>query len=200
MKTSLVYKSPFIYSLIMMFLYRKNYKDRFRVIAEEIKEGAKVLDVCCGDCALYTLFLKDKVDYTGVDITESFINSAKKKSIDIISLDVSCSELPQADYVVMQASLYQFMPQHKQIVDRLLKSALNKVIITEPIVNLSTSDNKLISYIASRSANPGTGHKKGRFVEETFRNFFMDNYNLLIESVKFVPGKRELMVVLNAKK
>jgi trans-aconitate methyltransferase len=184
----------------MKFLYRKSYEDRYRAIAEEIQENTSVLDVCCGDCALYTLFLKDRVSYTGVDITESFIESAKKQAIDIIPLDVREEKLPQADYVIMQASLYQFMPEHQQIIDNLLESALKKVIISEPIVNLSTSDNKLISFIASRSANPGTGHKADRFVEETFRDFFTNTYSSHIEKFKFIPGKRELMVILNAEK
>jgi hypothetical protein len=100
----------------------------------------------------------------------------------------------------MNESLYQFMPLHKQVVDNLLSSALKKVIISEPIINLSNSNNKFISFIARRSANPGTGHKKDRFIEETFRTFFTDNYSSQIEKFKFIPGKRELMVILNAEK
>lgn len=200
MKSSFVYRSPQAYKLVMKLLYRKRYEDRYRSIAEEIPDGVKVLDVCCGDCALYTLFLKNKALYTGIDITDSFIKSAKKKLINIIPLDVRFDKLPQSDYIIMQASLYQFIPLHKQIVNNLLDSALKKVIISEPINNLSNSNNRVISFIARRSANPGTGHTKDRFIEETFREFFINNYNSRIEKFKFIPGKRELMVILNAEK
>jgi hypothetical protein len=184
----------------MRLLYRKNYKARFKSVSEEIPKGAEVLDVCCGDCKLYTLALKGKVSYVGVDINPSFIENARKLSIKVLSLDVRNDALPYSDYVVMQASLYQFIPQHKQIVDKLLSSASRKVIICEPVRNLSDSNNPVISFIARYLANPGTGHKLDRFTEETFCSFFRDNYNEIIEKFKFIPGKRELMVILNAGK
>ena len=184
----------------MRFLYGRSYKARFQSIAEEIPNDVDVLDVCCGDCALYKQALKDRVSYTGIDINPSFIKNAKKLSIKVLPLDVETDNLPHSDYIVLQASLYQFIPFHKHILDKLLDSASKKVIISEPIRNLSNSRNPIISFIARYSANPGTGHKMDRFTEKTFRTFFKNNYKEIIEKFKFVPGKRELIVVLNTGK
>jgi hypothetical protein len=199
MQASFIYKGPRIYSLLMRFLYGRNYKARFQSISQEIPDGVKVLDVCCGDCALYTRALKDRISYTGIDINPSFIKNANKLSVNMLPLDIMNDNLPGSDYVIMQASLYQFIPFHKQIVDKLLDSASSKVIMSEPVKNLSDSTNPFISFIARYSANPGTGHKIERFTEETFTTFFKDNYGELIEKFKFIPGGRELMVILNAK-
>jgi len=200
MKVSLVYRGPHIYALFMKFLYGKNYKARYKTIAEEIPEGASVLDLCCGDCALYEYELKGKASYSGVDINPYFITNAKNLSINAILADVSKDELPNSDYVVMQGGLCQFIPNHKEIVDKLLRVASNKVIISEPVRNLSTSKNPVISFIAKRSADPGTGHKTERFTESTFTEFFDNNYGKLIEKFKPIPGGRDLIVVLNSKK
>ena len=199
MKTSLIYRSPTLYTLFMRFLYGRNYEARLRSVGEEIPDGVEVLDVCCGDCALYTRALRGRVSYTGIDINPSFLENARKRSIKVLPLDVRIDNLPRSDYVVMQASLYQFIPLHKQLVDKLLYSASRKVIISEPVRNLSDSSNPIISFIARYQANPGTGHKINRFTEETFRTFFGNNYNELIEKFKFTLGGRELMVILNAK-
>lgn len=198
-KTSLIYKDPRIYAFFMRFLYGRNYQDRFQSIAEEIPDGVKVLDLCCGDCAIYTLVLKDRVHYTGVDINTNFIEHGRRKGINILPLDVLNDELPFSDFTIMQASLYQFIPQHNKIVEKMLDSTGNRVIISEPIKNLSTSNNPVISFIARRSADPGTGMKTNRFTEGSFRIFFQTNYDDLIERFKYVPGKRELLVILNAK-
>jgi hypothetical protein len=200
MKRSFIYRSARIYAFLMRTLYKENYEARFRAIGEEIPVGVEVLDVCCGDCALYTLTLKEKVSYTGIDINPSFIKNARKQSIKVLPLDVRIDNIPCSDYVVMQASLYQFIPIHKQIVDKLLDSASDKVIISEPVRNLSDSSNPVVSFVARYSANPGTGHKIDRFTEETFRAFFRNNYDKLIEKFKFTPDRKELIVILNVER
>ena len=184
----------------MRFLYGRHYRGRLESVAEEIPNGAQVLHVCCGDCALKTLELKDRASYTGVDINPRFIKHARKLSIPAFSLDVRTDELPSCDYVVMQGSLYQFIPEHKKIVDKLLASAVKKVIISEPIITLSGSRNPLVAFIARRSANPGTGHKHDRFNDHTFRAFIQDNYKDRVEKYKLIPGGKDLMVILNAEK
>ena len=57
----------------------------------------------------------------------------------------------------------EFMTSNKLIIDKLINSANKKVIISEPIRNLSNSSSNIISFIARYSANPGTGHKIDRF-------------------------------------
>jgi len=199
-KTSLLYKNAFIYESFMRLLYGKHYKARYISVGEEIPDGVKVLDVCCGPCALYTLALRGRADYRGIDINQQFIENAAKLSVTVLPLDIRAEPLPDADYVVMQGSLYQFVPRQKEIVDKLLSGSSDKVIISEPVRNLSNSRNPLISAIARHSTDPGTGHKEERFTEESFRAFFTANYSERIEKFKFVPGGRDFIVVLNARK
>lgn len=200
MKTSLIYRIPLLYTLLIRILYGKNYNARTQLVAEEIPDGASVLDICCGDCTLYSLALKERVSYVGVDINPYFIKKAKKHSIKALQMDIISDEIPKSEYVVMQGSLYQFFPNYKKIVDKLLDSATKKVIISEPIKNLSDSDNPIIAFIAKHSANPGTGHKMARFNDKTLHNLFEENYKDLIEKFKYIPGNRELIVILNKQK
>ncbi len=201
MKTSLVYKSPHLYTLFLRVLHGKNYRARYQAVSKEIPDGVEVLDVCCGDCALYTRELRNRVSYTGVDVNPHFLGNARKKSIKFLQLDVEKDDLPRADYVIMQGSLNQFIPRHKLMVDKLLRAARTKVIISEPIRNLATSNNIFLSFIARRSTDPGTGHKPYRFNKETFREFFEENYKAQTEKFKFIlPVKREMMVILNTKR
>ena len=183
----------------MQFLYGKNYSARYHAISELIPEGESVLDVCCGDCALYkrALMCRD-ITYTGIDINNKFVASALKQSINAFQLDIRKNTIPKSDNVLMQASLYQFIPQHRLVVDKLLNSAGKQLIISEPIKNLSSSNNFIIKSVARFSANPGTGHTVKRFSEETFRRFFTDNYKNLIVDFVLLPGGRELMVILDA--
>ena len=182
----------------MRILYGRNYQHRFTAIAEEIPDKVEVLDVCCGDAALYNRELKGRVNYIGTDINKKFIHRGENKLIKILPLNIITDELPQSDYVIMQASLYQFIPNHKLIIDKLINSANKKVIISEPVRNLSNSSSNIISLIARYSANPGTGHKIERFNEESFREIFYDHFKERIEKFKFIPGNRELIVILNA--
>ena len=96
--------------------------------------------------------------------------------------------------------MYQFIPNHKKIVDKLIGMASSKVIISEPIKNISSSKIPLISTLARYAGNPGTGHSKLRFNKETFEDFFYKNYSQIIEKIELHSGGRELLVVLDIKK
>lgn len=198
-QTSLIYKYPSLYTWFIKFLYRRHYASRYRAISDEIEDNTSVIEICCGDCALYVQALKNRVSYTGIDINPYFINRAAHLSINVRLLDVFKDTLPDADYVVMQGSLYQFIPHHKKIVENLLNSCRHKVIISEPIRNISNSTNRIISFIARYSVNPGTGDKVHRFTETSYREFFNKYFKGFIEKFAFIPGKRELMVVLKVK-
>ena len=197
-KISIIYKNTIVYALLMRILYGKNYLDRYASISDEIPDNVSVLDVCCGDCMLYKKQLKGRVEYTGVDINPMFIKNARENNISVLQLDVFTDVFPNSDFIVMQASLYQFIPHFDQVVKKMLQKATKKVIICEPVRNLSDANNKIVSFIARNSANPGSGHKPQRFTEEMFREYFTREYSGIMEKFKFIPGNRELMVVLNA--
>jgi len=196
-RVSLVYQSKIIYTLLMKCLYGHHYKYRYRAIAEKIPRGASVTDVCSGDSVLYTRYLKGKNKYTGIDINP--LTAFNSQWVKIIKGDIVKEAIPKADYIVMQGSMYQFIPNHKNVLDKMLFSARNKVIVTEPIVNLINSNSRLISFLSKYSVNPGDGHKTKRFTKKTLGHFFNKNYKDLIEDKYRIAGGRDMLYILNAK-
>ena len=194
---SLVYQSRIIYTLFMKCLYGKHYKYRYRAIAEKIPRWASVTDVCSGDSVLYTRYLKGKNKYTGIDINP--LMAFNSKWAKIIKVDIVKEAIPKADYVVMQGSLYQFIPNHKEIINKMLDSARYKVIISEPVINLVNSKNKIISTIAKYITNPGIGNNNFRFTKESLNKDLQRYFKQYIEDIYFIAGGRDMVVVLNTK-
>lgn len=200
MKSSIVYRSPFIYGLVMRFLYGLNYSKRYKVLVKHIPPGDTVLDVCCGDGVLYTKYLKGRNNYKGIDINATFIKRLAESGADAECADVLNMEWPQADVVVMQASLYQFMPRHCEVVDKMIACARKRLIISEPIRNMASSKVRVIAALAKHSVNPGNGHKVMRFDESTFRTLFLERYHTHAPAFQMVSGGRECIVILSLEK
>jgi SAM-dependent methyltransferase len=195
--TSLIYRSSTVYQAVMFALYGRHYRSRYRAMSGLIPPNSAVLDLCCGPGYLYQNFLSPKsVKYHGIDINSRFINrlirsGASGQVADLHTLD----PLPAADYVIMQASLYHFLPDPGPIVDRMLKAAGKQVIIAEPIRNLSTSNLPLLARLARRHADPGSGNHQRRFTEESLDQFF-SRYAPRISLQFLIPGGREKIYVL----
>jgi hypothetical protein len=199
MATSLVYRNTLLYELAMLALYGRHYFARCRVIADLIPQGAEVVDVCCGSARLYHGYLRQKaVRYTGLDLNARFIASLLRRGGHGQVWDLQSEQsLPAADYVLMQASLYQFLPNASPIVDRMLRAAREQVIIAEPIRNLASSNIPLLSWFARRGTDPGHGDKPHRFTEQTLDDFFTCYAPRLRRSF-LIPGGREKVYVLTA--
>lgn len=197
MTPSLVYRSAWVYESAMLALYGRHYFSRYRVIADLIPREATVLDVCCGPARIYHRYLKRKgVRYYGLDINQKFISTLVRAGAGGEAWDLrSDRELPAADYVVMQASLYHFLPDATAIVDRMLSTARKQVIIAEPIRNLSDSKMPFLSALARRQTNPGIGEQSHRFTESTLDQF-MSRYTSRLKRSFLIPGDREKVFVL----
>tara|TARA_B100000519_G_scaffold124391_1_gene107469 strand:- start:697 stop:1320 length:624 start_codon:yes stop_codon:yes gene_type:complete len=195
---SLIYKSHTIYTILIKILYGKYFLSRYRDLRSYIPPGDTVLDVCSGDCNLYHLAVKGRNQYTGVDLNISRLK--KNKNIYQKQLDIIEDSLPEADIIILQGSLYQFHPNQKMIIDKLLSNAKKKVIISEPIINIANSENSFIAYIAKYAVNPGTGHKTKRFTRQSLDHFFQTYYNKIIESRFLIAGGRDLVYILNKDK
>jgi hypothetical protein len=102
----------------------------------------------------------------------------------------SDDSIPEADYVVMQAGLYHFLPNPIPIISRILAAARSGLVIAEPIRNLTSSRLRPLSWLARTITNPGTGITGGRFTDETLNELFS---NLDLEQAKtfLVAGGRE---------
>jgi hypothetical protein len=95
--------------------------------------------------------------------------------------------------VLMQASLYHFLPEPRPIIDRMLAAASERVIVAEPIRNLASSGLPVIGLIGRRAADPGVGGHAQRF-DEPALDELMAPYE---RTASFkAPGGREKLFVL----
>jgi hypothetical protein len=192
----IIYSNEWLYHALMRVLYGRYFEARYRALAAEIPERASIVDLCAGDCYLYRKYLRTKlVRYVGLDLSPAFVRAAQKNGVQARVFDVWQDEIPRADLVVMQASLYQFLPHAEEIVAKMLAAARKKVIIAEPVRNLSSSR---LSWLAKFSRllttpqnNEGPCSTTARFDEmslsEVFKSFpaFQRSF--------FIPGRREMV-------
>jgi hypothetical protein len=197
-----IYTNPILYNLVMRILYGRHFEDRYQALANEIPDGAHIIDLCCGDCYIYTHYLRRKqVDYLGLDLAPRFIQSARSRGTLARQFDVWNDPIPIADIVMMQASLYQFIPHADQILGRMLASARQKVLIAEPVKNLSSSNNPLLAFIGRLGTRPGAkaeAYAGKRFVQQSLTGLF--NATGMLEKMFFIPGEREMIGVFSVKR
>lgn len=200
MSTSLIYRSAIGYELLMRALYGRHYAARLRAVADQIRPGASVLELCPGPGALYARHLRDRAGaYTGADVNQAFVERLRGMGAGALRLDLNqAGELPEADVVIMQASLYHFLPDASAVVDRMLAAARERVIVAEPIRNLASSRLPVLALLGQRGTDPGVagdGHAQ-RFDEPTLDSL-MARYAPLIVAAFTIPGGREKVFVLN---
>jgi trans-aconitate methyltransferase len=192
-----IYWHPRLYQLAIRLLYGKHYRDRYAAIASRIATGVSVVDLCCGDCRLFTQELAGRAgSYLGLELNERFVRRARTRGITASVWDFRVDPVPPADVVILQGSLYQAVPDHVVLIERMLRAARHAVIIAEPVKNLSTSGHGAVSWIAQHMANPGTQHMATRFTEQSLRELF--SRFPLIECVP-IAGGRELCAVFDAR-
>ncbi|HTG14632.1 MAG TPA: methionine biosynthesis protein MetW [Blastocatellia bacterium] len=196
--TSFIYRSSSLYELAMLALYGRHYGSRYRAIAELVPNGSSVLDLCCGPALLYHRYLRHKsVRYTGVDVNAEFIDRLTRRGVSGQVRDLRSEDaLPEADYVIMQASLYHFLPDPSPVMDRMLRAAKRQVIISEPIRNLSSSDSRLVALVGKLLTDPGVGNHTQRFNEASLDQFFL-RYRSLVQQSFLVAGGREKLYTLS---
>jgi trans-aconitate methyltransferase len=198
---SFVYRTALGYELVMRVLYGRHYGDRLRAVAAEVPPGASVLELCCGPGTLYSRLLRGRVShYTALDVNDRFVASLRRRGIDARVADLARSgePLPNADVVVMQASLYHFLPDASRILDRMLEAANQRVVVSEPVRNLASSTNPVIRLLGRRAADPGVGGGEGRFTAQTLGTL-MERYRERISKSFDIPGGRERVYVLDAR-
>jgi hypothetical protein len=97
----------------------------------------------------------------------------------------------------MQASLYHFLPEAGSIIERMLTAAGERVVISEPVRNLASSNLPAVRWLGRRGANPGVGGHAERFTEATLDGL-MDRYQDRVLAAFLIPGGREKVYVLAA--
>jgi SAM-dependent methyltransferase len=195
-----VYRSALGYELLMRVLYGRHYAARMRAVAAQVPEGASVLELCCGPGTLYRRYLRARAGaYIGVDVNHGFVEALQREGVDARRMDLADTRepLPVADVAVMQASLYHFLPGAEAIVERMLVAARDRVIISEPVRNLASSDLPGIGLLGRRAADPGVGGHSGRFTEATLDEL-MARYRARTRAAFLIPGGREKVYVLSS--
>jgi Methionine biosynthesis protein MetW len=195
--SSLVYAHPSVYQLLMRLIYGGGFTARYRAISDLVADGADVFEACAGDAYLYERYLKPRgIRYRAGEFNQAFIAHARARGIAMDRFDLRQDPVPTADIVILHASLYQFMPDHAQVVARLLAATRHTLIISEPVRNLSSSRWALVRWVAKRSADPGSGHTAQRFDEESLDAFFATHYPNRVMHRALIPGGREKLYCL----
>jgi len=95
----------------------------------------------------------------------------------------------------MQGSLYHFLPDPAPIVERMLEAAARRVIISEPIRNLSQSRLPGVAALAAFASDAGYGAQPNRFDEATLDRFFEAYSERIVESSLVARGREKLYVL-----
>jgi SAM-dependent methyltransferase len=198
--TGMIYHNAFVYETSMLLLYGRSYFERYRVIADMIPPHSSVLDLCCGPATLYHWYLKQKhIAYTGMDINEKFIQALRKKGIKASVEDLRhVDSLPEHDYVMMQSSLYHFLPDIGPLLQKMTAAARKQVILVEPVQNLITDQPSWLVSLLGKLGNPGTGDQTQRFTELMLDETLASMYDKrLIQHSQSVANGREKLYILN---
>ncbi|RMH56666.1 MAG: class I SAM-dependent methyltransferase [Candidatus Hydrogenedentota bacterium] len=170
--TSPIYRSPWLYRMVMRILYGRDYGKRFEVLAEMVEEGASVIDLCAGDCAVYEeALVRKEVSYHAVDINETFVRYARRRGLSAEKADVREYAFPLCDVVLLLDSLYQFPAFLESLVDQARRKA--KILsILEPVRNVASHRWKIVRWLAAELTDYGEGPVETRFTERELRELW----------------------------
>lgn len=195
-QASFIYSNQKIYQLVMRLLYGRNFRARYEALAAEVPPGAQVVDLCAGDAYLYRHYLRKKgVTYSGLELSPQFVAAGKAQGVAMQEFNVWKDKIPAAEIVIMQASLYQFLPNAESVLQKMLAAARRKVIIAEPIRNLSEEDSWLgkLSRALTKPRPQDEAYSGQRFNETSLRKLF--NSFAAFEREFLIPGGREMIGV-----
>jgi hypothetical protein len=199
LETSLVYKNIYFYRFLMNLIYAGSYKKRFAKIIEVIDRIApkSILELCFGDIVIADYCKKREIFWEGIDINENFVKYAKQKGYNVHCQDVSgTNSFVKTDLCLISGSLYHFNPQQRIILFSKILSSATKVLISEPVINLSERKG-FIGFIARRSANAGKGRESFRFNELSLKSALDElgsQYHFNYKTVGFI--KKDLIVLI----
>ena len=115
---------------------RSGNRPRYRIFSQWIDEGSKVLDIGCGDGYFGEFLVNNKrVDYTGSDISDTALQAAKSRGLNVISLDAS-NDLDRFapgsfDFIVM-SEFIEHIPNSEEVLRIAGRVAKKGVLISIP--------------------------------------------------------------------
>ncbi|MGE4233902.1 MAG: class I SAM-dependent methyltransferase [Bacteriovoracia bacterium] len=195
MKMGFAYQSVGVYRFIMRLLYGREYLKKYTTVSELIPQGSFVVDLCCGDCKLAELIKDKDCKYLGVDINPKFISWAQKQGINAVCANIKSFEIPECDVVCIQSSLYHFGDQAPEIIDKMLHAAKKRVIIAEPINNVSNSKIGFMKWLSSKVTAVDGQHFPNRFNRSSLNNLlehYTEKFTLISQNLD-----REMVVAID---
>ncbi|MFM7180026.1 MAG: class I SAM-dependent methyltransferase [Verrucomicrobiales bacterium] len=195
--TPFIYRSPRLYQFVMRLLHVGHFEARYTDLAALVPAGASIVEVCAGDARLYTRYLRDSNPaYIGLDNSPQFVEAGRKQGLEFRMFDGKKDAIPTADIVIIQASLHIFIREMDAFLDRLKAAAREKVIIAEPVRNMSSSSNPVVAKLARWLTRPrgGDDYTGFRFDEHSLRSLLEKNHGL--EHFALCAGGREAIAVL----
>lgn len=183
----------------MRVLYGRYYAARDAAVAAHVPDGSSVLELCCGPARMYERELRQRTrSYVGIDASEGFVERLRRRGVDARRADVATAELPTADVVVMQASLYHFLPEEPAaaMLARMRAAARDRVVVAEPVRNLAQSRLGFVARLAAGGAATAEGAQAQRFDAASLRAL-MDRFGDGVVDFGPAPGGREHVYVLS---
>ncbi len=129
---ALMYQTPFLYDFIVKMLHG-SYRD-YEIVAGMV-EGKDVLDVACGT-GMLAKYLSAGARYEGWELNERFIESARKKGLNVSSKNAFelGNEKKKWDTIVVKDFLHHIYPDEKKLL-AMLKRKTEYAVICEPILD-----------------------------------------------------------------
>jgi len=192
-----IYQVPALYRLLMRLGYGPDYAARYALVADRIGEPDDVLEVCCGHLGLYRHLRHRGLvrSYVGLEQAPAMLRLARRGGVDVRAFDVRAGDaLPAAGTVIMQASLYQFHDLADTLLPRLWAAARRRLVIAEPVRNLSQSRSRVARWAARALTRTPDGRiHTFRYTEATLLELYR-RCAVPVSRVDRTPGGREIVI------
>ena len=181
----------------MNLLYLGRYRQRFKDITNVLGPKDKhIVELCFGDIFIAAYCKESARHWVGYDINDAFVNYALKHGHNAVSTDIlSLESLPKADVLIFAGSLYHFNENMHKIW-QLMTSCASKIILSEPIKNI-TSIKNFVGKIGARASTVRNGAEAFRFDRDSLiemLDYFKETYNFTYE---IVSEKKDILIIIN---
>ena len=181
----------------MNVLYLGRYRQRFQDINSVMApDDHQIIELCFGDIYIAEYCKKSLRQWTGYDINDVFVNYALERGHNAVNADImSLKKLPHADVLIFAGSLYHFN-ENLHHLWQLMTSCATKIILSEPIKNITSAKN-FIGKIGARASAVRNGAEAFRFERDSLIQMldcFQEIYNFTYE---IVSEKKDILIVIN---